>query len=54
MQAWWTSQGAGTSRPADEGTKRDPEDVPVRCDVDGRSVFTHKFDCLARGGRPAV
>jgi hypothetical protein len=55
VQAWWTSQGAAApSRSADDGPKRNPEDVPVRCEVDGRSVFTHKFDCLARGGRPAV
>jgi hypothetical protein len=54
VQAWWTSQGAGPSRSEDDGPERNPEDVPVRCEVDGRSVFTHKFDCLARGGRPAL
>jgi hypothetical protein len=50
LQAWWTSQGQRA--PKDDGPERNPDDVPVRCDVDGRSVFTHKFDCLQRGGKP--
>lgn len=29
----------------------DPEDVTVRCEVDGRWIFTRRFECAGRGGR---
>lgn len=29
----------------------DPENVVVRCQIDGRTEFTRKFDCQSRGGR---
>ena len=44
LQEWWAS---ATEPSAPE---RDPGDIPVRCEVDGRMQFTRKSDCRLRGG----
>ena len=45
LQDWWTSE----SEPS--APQRDPADVPVRCEIDGRTQYTRKTDCMLRGGR---
>jgi hypothetical protein len=44
VQEWWKSVREPSA------PQRDPEDVPVRCDIDGRMQFTRKSDCSLRGG----
>ncbi len=44
LNEWWTS---ATEPSAPE---RDPGDVPVRCEINGRMQFTRKSDCSLRGG----
>ena len=51
---WWENQkrqlreqSSGT--PA--RTPADPKNAIVRCEVDGTTQFTHKYDCEHRGGR---
>lgn len=50
LEGWWARRSAQPK--AAPPRRREPEDVPVRCQVDGSVLFTHRFDCLARGGRP--
>jgi len=44
LQDWWKAK----SEPA--APQRDPADVPVRCEIDGRMSFTRRSDCQLRGG----
>ena len=44
LQAWWTS----VRQPS--APERDPNDVTVRCEINGRMHFTRKSDCNLRGG----
>ena len=43
VKQWW----AGRS---DRTPERDPDDVPVPCEIDGRMQFMRKSDCAIRGG----
>jgi hypothetical protein len=45
VQGWWT---AATEEAAPQ---RDPADIPVRCEIDGRMLYTRKSDCHLRGGK---
>jgi hypothetical protein len=45
VASWWEKR----DQPAPP--QRDPEDVPVRCELGGSVLFTRKFDCQVRGGR---
>jgi hypothetical protein len=43
VKQWWSGR-------TDRTPERDPDDVPVPCEVDGRMQFMRKSDCLIRGG----
>jgi len=45
LKKWWQKK----REPAPP--KRDPDDVVVRCQIDGTMHFTRKSDCMLRGGR---
>ena len=50
LQGWWRKkrrQAEEASRPAPN-----PDDVPVRCQIGGRTHFVRKSDCALRGGQP--
>ena len=50
LQGWWKKkrrEAEEASRPAP-----DPDDVPVRCRIGGRTHFVRKSDCALRGGQP--
>jgi hypothetical protein len=44
LQAWWAK------RQEPKPPARHADDVMVRCQAGGRTWYTRKFDCLARGG----
>ncbi len=48
LQKWWAKRSEPPPR------QRDPADVMVRCELHGERWYTHRFDCLARGGTPAA
>jgi hypothetical protein len=43
VKAWWAGRSERTP-------ERDPTDVPVPCEIDGRMQFMRKSDCAIRGG----
>lgn len=43
VKAWWTRRSERTP-------ERDPDDVPVPCDIRGQLQFMRKSDCVIRGG----
>jgi hypothetical protein len=45
VQGWWKQ--LNEPKPA----QRDPNDVPVRCALDGSVQFVRSSDCALRGGR---
>ncbi len=44
-KGWWQD----TTEP--KPMERDPDDVPVSCELGGSTQFMRKSDCLVRGGR---
>jgi hypothetical protein len=44
LEAWWTRVRTPAPPPPH------PDDLPVLCQLGGKTLFTHKRDCLARGG----
>jgi hypothetical protein len=43
-RAWWQDERV------EERPERPADDIVVRCDVGGSTHFTHKSECLVRGG----
>lgn len=51
VQDWWKDAGSLNAAPRAEGEAAG-DDAMVPCAHGGKTLFTRKSDCLARGGRP--
>jgi hypothetical protein len=50
VQDWWKDAGSLNAAPRAEGEAG--SDAMIPCVHGGKTLFTRKADCLARGGRP--